>query len=245
MVAGCSAVRRPHRRNAAVLGCQIRDRAAHEHRLGGERHTCSLGLHCDLHAVRRAAAQREEVIMHANAFQLEDLAPDLSQKLLGGRAWGDELVRPGWRGRQPPSTNARRSTFPPGVRGSASVTQKSAGTIAAGSWSRRNRRSSAVSARLRQRPRMGDQPGVPAAVLSGHHRALANPWVLRPVPPRPRPARSARRGPSPGHRGVPDIRYCRRAGTAPSHRCGTSAGRDRSANGSVTKLAAIASGRLR
>jgi hypothetical protein len=163
---------------AAVLGCQIRDRAAHEHRLGGERHTGSLGLHCDFHAVRRAAAQREEIIMHANAFQLEDLAPDLSQKLLGVGAWGDEFVRFGWRGR----SGRHQSSA---VHLAAWRARQRIHRAEDGRHHRRRQLLEKESTQLIGRRRglsrsddMGDQPGVPAVVLARHHRVLPNVGVL-------------------------------------------------------------------
>ena len=102
-----------------------------------------LGPHRDLQAVGRRPAESEEVVVHANAFQFEHVTPDLGEDLLGGRACSDER-RLLHRGCFSPAAKARRSTFPLDVCGSASSIEKTAGTIAVGIQSRRNRRSSAV-----------------------------------------------------------------------------------------------------
>ena len=122
-------------------------------------------------------AESEEVVVNADACQIEHVTPDLGEDLFGGGTRSDEL-RPPHRRASAAAANARRSTFPFDVCGRPPI-QKTAGTIAVESQSRRNCRSSAVvGAGSASPPDVGDQPGVATAVAPATTAFSRTPWCL-------------------------------------------------------------------
>ena len=92
---------------------------------------------------QRVATQLEEVVVHTDALDTQQLAPDRRDGPLHLGAGFRELARPrgavsGWRGR------ARRSILPFGVSGHSSMATKTEGIMWCGIWLRRCARSSAA-----------------------------------------------------------------------------------------------------